>query len=243
MLNDALSATASILLALLIAFPLGKSLKKHPAVFYLCGLAMIAAFMAYRIGDFYVAGLQPVLDIVGKGYLACSLLAIVMFTGALGNGRLRAHLQPIRAQLSILSFILILGHVTVYLESYLPRISRIFATNTWLSVSLTIAILLTVIYAVLSATSLHIARVKMPFKIWKGIQRMSYLMVTLLWLHILLALGRGIFLGNGSGSTTIAFIIYSAITAAYAALRIRKALKDRRDGRHGHAPADEKSAA
>ena len=227
--SDIISALISIVIALIVAIPLGETLRKHPIPFYFAALVLVAAHLTYRYMGAYVKGAQMFVDIMQKGYLPCAFLAIVMFIGVMGeSSKLRHRLQPIRAELSIISFLLILSHVIAFLPSYLPRLGRIFANNTSLSVSIIVAILLILIYALLSVTSLHILRVKVPYKVWKGIQRMSYAMVALLYLHILLALGRSVFVGHGSGSAAFALGVYTVIVVVYAVLRIRKALTDRK---------------
>ena len=51
-------------------------------------------------------------------------------------------------------------------------------------------------------------------------------MVALLYLHIMLALGRSAFVGAGSESVRFALVVYSVLVVLYAVLRIRKAVRD-----------------
>lgn len=228
MLDDILSALISVAVVAVVAFPLGGLLKKRPLPFYIVAVLLVGAYLFYKFEGFYVAGLQPVVGIVSKGYLACTLLAVVMFIGVLDEtSAARRRLQPIRAELSIMSFILILGHAIAYLPSYLPRLGIIFSSRLNLAFSISVAMLLVVVFAILAATSLRVLRTKMPYRIWKGIQRMSYLMVALLYLHIVLALGRSAFVGAGSGSVKFALAVYTVVVVVYAVLRVRKALRDR----------------
>lgn len=228
MLDDVLSALLSVTVATLVAVPLGSLLKRRPLPFYIAAALVTGAYLYYKFGGFYSAGLQPIAGVVSKGYLACSLLAIVMFTGVLDEASpVRRRLQPIRAELSILSFILILGHAIAYLPSYLPRLGTIFSMRLNLAFSIAVAMLLVTVFAVLAVTSLHALRSRMPYRAWKGIQRLSYLMVALLYLHIVLALGRSAFVGAGSGGVRLALVVYGVLTVAYAVLRVRKALRDR----------------
>lgn len=229
MLNDLISALISLAIALVVAFPLGKTLKKHPVPFYLAALVLIAAHLTYKYTGTYIAGAQIFVDIMQKGYLAVFLLAIVMFTGVFDEtSAIRRRLQPIRAELSILSFILILSHVAAFLPNYLPRLGSIFNSRANMSISIIIAILLLLVFALLSLLSLRVFRMRMPYRTWKNIQRLSYVMVLLLLLHIVLVLGRPAFAGHGSTSALVALIIYVVLAVAYAVARIAKAVRDRK---------------
>ena len=228
MLDDIISAFISVAIALVVALPLGKALKKHPAPFYAAALVLVAAHLTYKFTGTYVAGAQVIVDVMQKGYLACALLAIVMFTGALDEQTaLRRRLQPIRAELSIMSCILISSHVLAFLPSYLPRLGAIFASHLGMSISIIMAILLSIVFVLLSVMSLRVIRQRMPYKTWKAIQRLSYVMVALLLAHIALALGRPAFSGHGSSSAQFALAVYAVLGVLYAALRVRKALRDR----------------
>lgn len=234
MLDDILSALLSVVVALVAVVLLGGSLKRRPLPFYIVAALLAGAYLFYRFGGMYNQSIQVVAGVVSKGYLACALLAIVMFIGVLDEtSPIRRKLQPIRAELSILSFILILGHAIAYLPSYLPQLKVIFSARLNLAVSITVAFVLIVVFAVLALTSLRVLRAKMPYRVWKGIQRMSYLMVALLYLHIMLALGRSAFVGAGSESVRFALVVYSVLVVLYAVLRIRKAVRDGRKRARG----------
>ncbi len=229
MIDDVVSAALSVVIALVVAFPLAKPFKRHPWVFYGVAIAVVFIHLWYRFTGVYVASLQCFVDILTKGYLAAALFAVVMFTGTMDErSRLRRQLQPIRAELSILSFVLAVDHVIVFLPTYLPRLGSIFAHSPVIAMSLTVALLLTVLYAVLSVTSVRVLRVRIPYRTWKALQRSSYLMVGLLWLHIVLALGRSAFGGHGSLAAQVALGSYTVVTVVYVMLRVRKAVYDRR---------------
>lgn len=227
MFNDIVSALLSLAIALVVAFPLGRLLKKWPVPFYLAALVLVAAHLTYKYTGTYIPGAQIFVDIMQKAYLGVFFLAIVMFTGTLDEGSaLRHRLQPIRAELSILSCLLIASHVAAFLPNYLPRLGTIFGSHAGMSVSIVMAVLLTVVFVLLSVLSLRVFRMHMPFRVWKNIQRLSYVMVALLLLHIVLALGRPAFAGHGSTSALVSIIVYALIVAIYAVARIRKAVRD-----------------
>lgn len=211
--------------ALALAFPLSKQLKKHPWVFYLLAIAAVAAFIALRSSDIrnpVVRWLSPMFQ---KGYLASWLLFIVMFTGVLDEGTpLRRRLQPVRGELSILSFIFILGHLAVYVPSYLPRLGFIFSNQVALALSFTVAAVLAVLFAVLAITSFGAVRSSMSAKGWKRLQRFSYVMMALLLAHVVLAVGRSALYGGSSA--IVSLVGYTLLVGVYAVLRIRKAKRD-----------------
>jgi DMSO/TMAO reductase YedYZ heme-binding membrane subunit len=228
MLADIASASIGIVVALIVAFPLGGALRKHPAPFYTVAVLIVIAHLAYRATGSYVAQAQVLLDVLNKAYLASALLAIVMFTGVFDHkSAIRHKLQPIRGELSILSFVFICDHMVGYAPSFFPVLGRLFTLRAGMAVSIMAAIVLSILFAVLAATSLRAARARIPSTTWKNIQRASYAMVALLLVHVFLVLGRTAFAGTGSTSAQVALATYTAIIALYAILRIRKAVRDR----------------
>ena len=225
MLADVISACIGIAIALVLAFPLGGVLKKHPGPFYLVAFLLVAAHFVYRVNGMYFAPAQVFLDVLNKAYLGMALLAIVMFVGVFDeDSAVRHKLQPLRPELSILSFIFICDHMIGYAPSFFPVLDRLFTVRAGMAVSIVCAIVLAIVFAVLSATSLRVVRHKMNGKTWKNIQRGAYVMVALVWLHIILVLGRS---AASSQSAQFALAVYTIGVALYAILRIRKALRDR----------------
>lgn len=231
MIPDLLSFALSAAIALAVAFPLGSTLKRHPVPFYLLAFALVGIYelfeSAMRPTDFAV---QILAEPFRKGYLASCLLAVVMFTGTLAHGsNARRRLQPIRAELSILSCIGYVPHVLTFLPSYLPRFGALVQAGNLMSASLVVAVILLAIYIVLSVLSLRMVRAQMPHRVWKGIQRLSYLMVALLVAHIWLAVGRSALAGAQAGMR-VALTAYTAVALLYAVLRIRRAWLDHAQG-------------
>lgn len=217
----------ALAVAAAVAFPLGKALRRHPAPFYAVAIAVTALYAWALFAGIDLAGIRPLTVVLQKGYLASVFLGIVMFTGVLDEGTwLRRKLQPIRGELSILSFIFIVGHLLTYLPGYLPRLGTLLASRTNVALSLGVAIVLTALFLVLAALSLRVVRHHMNARPWKAVQRLSYLMVALLALHVGLVLGRSAFAGSLAVST-VTFWAYVAVVALYAVLRIRKAVRDR----------------
>ena len=115
----------AIILAVTIVgcFALRNPLKALPVAFY---AAAIAIDVVYMYGVFF--GLpraiwSPLFVLIQKCELSLALFVVVMFIGCLNRGGRAYHwLKPVRSELSIVAWFLSLGHMAVYLESYLPRL-------------------------------------------------------------------------------------------------------------------------
>ena len=237
MVVDVLVVVVSLAIALAVAFPLGGVLKRWPAAVYGVAALVVGLYLVGFYRAMFVGAWQPVVEPLRKGYVATFLLAIVMVTGALPErSAVRRRLQPIRAELSILSFVLYMAHVWTFLPSYLPRLGLLVSIGNLMSASIVVALVLTAVYALLTVLSLHKVRTHMPYRVWKGIQRLSYAMVALLYLHIWLAVGRSALFG-ASADMRVALVLYSVLVAVYAVLRVRKAVGDRRRRGGAAAPA------
>lgn len=216
----------SVAIAALLVFPLAKTLRAHSGAFYV-GALVLTALYAWAIWSgvnlTQVRGLCMVLQ---KGYLASILLAVVMFTGCFDEGTaVRKHLQPIRGELSILSFIFILGHLCMYLPGYLPRLGSVFASRTGVALSLTVAFALTILFAVLAVTSFKVIHKAMNARAWKAVQRFAYLMVALYVVHVGFVLGSSA-LGGRAALATVSFVVYLLVVLTYVVLRLFKFRRD-----------------
>ena len=227
MASDLVSFALSLVVAAIVVFPLGSMLKKRPSIFYFVAAVLAGLYIYYQYGGLYGnPALQLIAEPLRKGYIASCFLLAVMFCGVMApHAPMRMRLQPIRAELSILSLIMYLPHIAAYLPAYLPRFAALVRMGNFISYSIITALVLTIIFVLLSLLSLKVFRVKMPFKVWKGIQRLSYAMVILLGVHVWLALGRGA-LGGGSSESAIALAVYTVVIVTYAILRIRRAMLD-----------------
>ena len=59
-----------------------------------------------------------------KCTLATALFAVVMYIGVFArDSRVATYLRPIRAELSIMAWLLSLGHMAIYLSSYAANLS------------------------------------------------------------------------------------------------------------------------
>lgn len=224
---SALGFVLSLVIAALLVFVFDGALKMHPSVFYLIAAAATALYVCSRLPGAAFSLPAPLGIVFQKGYLASILLAVVMFCGCFDEGTpARRKLQPVRGELSILSFIMIVGHIATYLPSYLPRLGVLLSARSNVAASLGVAIVLTVLFAVLAAMSPRAVRLAMNKRVWKAVQRLAYVMVALLAVHVGLVLGRAVFV-QGSTTAVATFAAYVGAAAVYAALRIRKAVRDR----------------
>lgn len=221
----------SIILALaitaIVAFPLAKPLRKYSVVFYVVATVALVAYLWTVLTGVNTNQWRWATFMFQKGYLGSFFLALVMFTGALPDGNsVKRGLLPIRGELSILSFIFYIGHIVTYLKSYLPMFANFGNLKPTLAASLIVAIVLTIIFVVLSVTSFKFIRSAMNAKVWRGLQKFAYLMVALLAVHVAMALGLS--LGNMGSVGSIHVIVYIVIVVIYAALRIYKASVDKK---------------
>lgn len=215
----------ALAITVLLIFPLGGALRKRAWVFYLVAFLVTVLFVGATWGGASLAQLRFITVIFQKGYLASLLLGVVMFTGCLDeSSALRHKLQPNRGHLSILSFIFVLGHLAMYLPAYLPRLEIYFSARGNIAASLVVAMVLTILFAILTLTSVKAVRAFMGAKSWKALQRTSYIMVLLFAVHIGFVLGRSAF--NGGTSALVSFTAYVALVVLYVILRVRKAVKD-----------------
>ncbi len=238
----------SILLALavtaVVAFPLGRQLRKKSVVFYIVAVAALAAYLWTVFAGVRTNQFRWATFMFQKGYLGSFFLALVMFCGALPDGNaVKRRLLPVRGELSIMSFIFYIGHIVTYLNNYLPMFANFGNLKPTLATSLVVAMVLTFIFLVLGVTSFKFVRSAMDAKVWRTVQKFAYLMVALLALHVALALGLS--LGNMGSTGSIHVIVYVALVAVYAVLRVYKAVVDARGraGKAGAAPEKDAPAA
>ena len=91
--------------------------------------------------------------------LPLAMFVVVMFIGVLPkDGRLSRWLRPIRAELSIAAWILSLGHMLVFLETYLPGLLGLNISHGTVVASIVVALVLFVLLLVLGATSFRFVR-------------------------------------------------------------------------------------
>lgn len=225
-MNSVIALGISLVVAWLLAFPLARPLRLHSWAFYAIALVIVGVYSGVVLAGVNLNAYRALTFVLQKGYLASVLLAIVMFTGCLGDkSALKRRWRPIRGELSVLSFIFILGHLVVFMPSYLERFVGGSMLKSNVAASIVVALVLTAVFVVLGVTSFKVVRRAMSAKVWKAIQRFAYLMVALYIVHV------GFFLGTsalgGSHKGLVSLVVYCVAVGAYAVLRVRKALRDR----------------
>ena len=226
----------SLVLALLLSWYGGSAIKKHAPVFYggaaLLALTTIAVTWSGADASFPGWMSSNVWLLLSHGAFASALFIIVMYMGALPNGtKAIKRLMPIRAELSIMASLLVLGHNIAYGRTYFVRL---FTDTSKMSTTQMLAaicsLIMIAIMLPLMITSFKAVRKKMKPKSWKKLQRSAYVFYGLIYVHTMLLYvpivqaGRSVYIVN--------VIVYSLIFISYAGMRIRKELlKKKRDAR------------
>lgn len=226
----------SLVLALLLSWYGGSAIKKHAPVFY-CGAALLALTtiaVTWSGADSSFPGWMSnyVWPLLSHGAFASALFIIVMYMGALPNGtKAIKRLMPIRAELSIMASLLVLGHNIAYGRTYFVRLfTDTSKMNTTQMLAAICSLIMIAIMLPLMITSFKAVRKKMKPKSWKKLQRSAYVFYGLIYVHTMLLYvpmvqaGRSVYIVN--------VIVYSLIFISYADMRIRKELlKKKRDAR------------
>ena len=164
-----------------------------------------------------------------KCTLSLALFFVVMAIGAFPHaGAVGKRLRPIRAELSIMAWILSLGHMCVYLASYVPRIAQGLGHSGSVLVSLSIALLLFALLFVLGVTSFRAVKRRMTRRSWTAVQRLSYLFFGLVFVHLMLMLAPAAM--SGGLEALVSAAVYTALFSGYAVARIVRAYLDAKAG-------------
>jgi DMSO/TMAO reductase YedYZ heme-binding membrane subunit len=219
---------ATLVAATLLTILLRKVIKKAAWALYLLAiLACVLSLWLYALaaperpawlGGFYF--------VMRRGYLALALFTIVMFIGAFADGsRADRMLHPIRAELSIIAAILIVGHFVPYLLGYFELVIGSTGIRGSIVFSLAVSLVLLVLLVVLTATSFNWFKKHMSAGSWKGIQKLAYLFFVLVFVHLM-----GFLLPAALQGSTVALssiVVYGALLTTYVILRVFKALRSR----------------
>lgn len=203
-----------------------RAIKAWPWAFYLFALVLDALFV---VGSFvHLPG--PLDDalflLLHKCTLATALFVLVMFIGAFKlDGRVAQQFRPIRAELSIMAWLLSLGHMAAYLASYVTRLSSGVAQPN-VAAALVVALALLVLLAVLGITSFNVVKKRMSKEGWKRLQRWAYVFFGLVYVHLMLMLLPSALRGGEAAQVSVA--AYSVVFLAYAIARIARAVADRK---------------
>lgn len=202
-----------------------KPLKKAAVAFYAVGILLTALYVAGLFVDLPAFLSRPIFILMQKCTLALALFAVVMFIGVFPrDSRLGQGLRPVRTELSILACLLALGHMIVYLLAFIPRLG--VGMDAGLMVFIGTAVALMVLLAVLGVTSLGFVKRLMDARVWKSVQRWAYVFFGLIYVHLVSILLVPAMAGGQTAQISVA--VYTVLMGAYAVLRIRRVLLDRR---------------
>lgn len=189
-------------------------------IYILTTVAAIYGFL-YSVGDGIVpsfGSFEIIERLIVKGLLATTLFIIVMITAVLKKGTTYTKkLYTIRGELSIIASILIISHILGHSVTYGKFFLDFLAENTigelfkelLLPILVYIDSILSLILVIpLFITSFKKIRKKMEPKKWKSLQRWSYLLYFLIYLHVVLL--YGLYLKKYTD-----FMIYTVIFAYY----------------------------
>ena len=202
------------------------AVKARPGAFYALAVVLDVVFVVgsfVRLPDV----LQNVLNVLlHRCTLATALFAVVMYIGVFArDGRVAQYFRPIRAELSIMAWLLSLGHMAIYLSSYASTLA-LGLPQTNVAVALVVALALFVLLVVLGVTSFNVVKKGMKKETWKRVQLLAYPFWGLVYVHLLLMLLPSAVRGGAAAQVSV--IVYSVVFLGYAVLRVARALRDRR---------------
>lgn len=218
------SLVAAVLFTVLFREPL----RRWPWVFYALAIAVTVAVYYKGTLRFPPWLFNTVIVSNARGIFAFWLFAIVMFMGVLpAKSELRRRYMPIRAELSIFAGIICVGHVLTFIFVWTFQVTNA-ANRASLLPSYIVAIVITVLLVVLTATSFNFVKRAMGGKAWKAVQRLAYPFFVLVYVHVVLAIAHAA--AVGSLDARIGLAVYGLATVGYVVLRVRRYRLDKQRG-------------
>lgn len=204
-----------------------RSIHRRPWLWYALAICLDVLYLtcvALNAPPFALRILAPV---VQQGMVATSLFIIVMYCGVFSEqSAVRRAIGPIRTELSLMACVLALAHCLNYLTSYLGALTaHIQALAANQLASLSVALVLLVLLAVLGITSIRYVKRRMRAATWKNVQRASYVFFGLIFVHEALILYPAALKGMGEAAVTLA--TGAVVLGAYVVLRIARFALDR----------------
>lgn len=203
-----------------------KPLKAVPWAFYAAAIVLDVLFIVdatTRMPGLVHDGLYL---LIHKCTLATALFVVVMYIGVFRkDGWVSQQLRPVRAELSILAWLLALGHVALYLGSYVTRLASGIARPA-VALSLGVALLLLVLLLVLGVTSFNEVKKRMSKTQWRRVQKWAYPFFGLVYVHLMLMLAPAALQGGAAAQASVA--AYTVVFGGYAVGRTVRAVADRR---------------
>jgi DMSO/TMAO reductase YedYZ heme-binding membrane subunit len=218
----------SLIFAALFSLLLTESIKKNAKSYYLLAVLVSGstiAFELYRLLSGYkLTGILNQLERASaRGIIATAFFILVMFAGGLNmKWQVAKRLMKIRAELAIIASTLMLAHGIVYLVGFfinvIPRLTSGKGMSFLHLMIYIVGIVAFFLMIPLFITSFKKIRKNMNPKVWKNLQRWSYLFYFLGYLHII------IILVIARKPDLIKIISYNAAFGIYTVLKIVKEL-------------------
>ncbi|RKD29264.1 ferric reductase-like transmembrane domain-containing protein [Lacrimispora algidixylanolytica] len=227
----------ALLEAVLFVFLCKGAIKKHPGVFYVLSVAIIAFCACYKIMDLYSVFPEwtytYIISVFWRGAFSTALFVIVMYIGALDRkSKVVKALMPIRGYLSIIACLITLAHSFAYGAYYIPTL---FNSPKELDLRGIIALIITAplfsIMILLMVTSFIKVRRKMKPQVWKKVQRLAYPWFALLYIYLMVLFIPSIIKSFDPASEismfyrvnyVITIVVYNLVFGGYLILRVRK---------------------
>ena len=214
----------SLAAAIIVAFLLGKPLKKRPAAFYITAALLTVASIVITQSDMTISNRfvhDNVLGIFSRGALGAAFWAVVMWAGALPNGSAPIKkLMPIRGELSITAAILTLYHIVTYGMMYISNLIKGKTGSDFILTS-AVCLIMVLIMTPLTVMSFKAVRKKINPKTWKKIQRLAYVFYVLIYVHIMVLFVPKA--QRGAEGYFLNILVYSVVFVSYVVMRSRKA--------------------
>ncbi len=224
----------ALILSALFSYFCSRFIRKAPWAFYAGALVIDALVISNVFAGSFAAASRALFPYFQQGVLGFALLVVVMFVGALPDGKIARTLRPVRGELSIIACILIAGHVVHYANPMLFRVLSgslgATAATFWGTV---LSLVLVALFVVLTVTSFRFVRNAMSPKAWKRVQLLAYPFFILTFLHIFIMLAPSALYAGGKALVNI--VVYAAILVAYAVARLYRAYVARADAAAGAA--------
>lgn len=205
-----------------------RSIRQHAVWYYAGCIAVTAVFFYGAFLGLPEVVWRPLFYLVQQCMWGMAFFVVVMFVGALPKGSKAAqNLRSIRGELSIIAWILCLGHL-IYLKVIPPLVKVAVALGFAMPAAvagLVVSLVLLVLLAVLGVTSFRCVKKHMSARAWKTVQRWAYPFYALVYVHLVLMLGPSTL--QGSATSIVSVAVYTAIFGTYLVMRIRRALLDR----------------
>lgn len=207
---------------------LRRPIARMPWVFYLLALAIDIAFFASTIYTFPHWARVALTVTMQKGGLGVALFVIVMYIGVFPRQGTVSHwLRPIRAELSIISCILIAGHMCIYMSHYLPNILAGSILKNHVMAAFVVSLALLVLVLLLGITSFRFVKKHMKARTWKRIQNLAYVFYLAIFVHMILMIGPSALQKVGPAFVNV--VVYIAVFGVYVIARIWRAVVDKRE--------------